>query len=54
VISQAGGLMRASRGHGGFLVGALAISALPPFSGFVSEWLTLQTMLRSADCLPPW
>ena len=32
-----------------FLVGALAISALPPFNGFVSEWLTLQTMLRSAE-----
>jgi len=34
---------------GAVLVGALAISALPPFSGFVSEWLTLQTMLRSAE-----
>ncbi|HUJ11878.1 MAG TPA: proton-conducting transporter membrane subunit [Verrucomicrobiae bacterium] len=31
-----------------FLAGALSISALPPFNGFVSEWLTLQTMLRSA------
>lgn len=31
-----------------FLVGALSISALPPFNGFVSEWLTLQTMLQSA------
>jgi hydrogenase-4 component B len=30
------------------LVGALSIAALPPFNGFVSEWLTLQTMLRSA------
>ncbi len=30
-----------------FLVGALSIAALPPFNGFVSEWLTLQTMLRS-------
>jgi hydrogenase-4 component B len=25
-----------------FLVGAMAISALPPLNGFVSEWLTLQ------------
>jgi len=33
----------------GFLAGTLAISALPPFNGFVSEWLTLQTMLRSAE-----
>jgi len=34
---------------GTFLIGALAISAMPPFSGFVSEWLTLQTMLRSSE-----
>ncbi|MGH7975637.1 MAG: proton-conducting transporter membrane subunit, partial [Limisphaerales bacterium] len=33
----------------GFLVGTLSIAALPPFNGFVSEWLTLQTMLRSAE-----
>jgi hydrogenase-4 component B len=32
-----------------FLAGALSIAALPPFNGFVSEWLTLQTMLRSAE-----
>ncbi len=32
-----------------FLVGTMAIAALPPFNGFVSEWLTLQTMLRSAE-----
>ncbi len=31
-----------------FLVGVLSIAALPPFNGFVSEWLTLQTILRSA------
>ena len=31
-----------------FLIGCLAISAVPPFNGFVSEWLTLQTFLRSA------
>jgi hydrogenase-4 component B len=31
-----------------FLVGVMAISALPPLNGFVSEWLTLQTILRSA------
>ncbi len=28
-----------------FLIGVLAISALPPFSGFVSEWLTIQSLL---------
>jgi hydrogenase-4 component B len=27
-----------------FLVGSMAISALPPFNGFVSEWLTLQAL----------
>jgi hydrogenase-4 component B len=32
-----------------FLAGALSIAALPPFNGFVSEWLTLQTFLRSAE-----
>lgn len=27
------------------LIGVLSISALPPFSGFVSEWLTFQSLL---------
>jgi hydrogenase-4 component B len=31
-----------------FLIGVLAIATLPPLNGFVSEWLTLQTILRSA------
>jgi hydrogenase-4 component B len=31
-----------------FLIGVLGISALPPLNGFVSEWLTLQTILRAA------
>lgn len=31
-----------------FLVGALSIAGMPPFNGFVSEWLTLQTMLQAA------
>lgn len=29
------------------LIGVLSISALPPFSGFVSEWLTFQSLLLS-------
>ena len=29
-----------------FLVGAVAISALPPLNGFVSEWLTYQALLQ--------
>jgi hydrogenase-4 component B len=32
-----------------FLVGALSIAAVYPFSGFASEWLTLQTLLRTAE-----
>jgi hydrogenase-4 component B len=49
-MNRLGGLIRALPWTAGTsLVGALAISALPPFSGFVSEWLTLQTMLRSSE-----
>ncbi|MBL8663328.1 MAG: hydrogenase 4 subunit B [Candidatus Odyssella sp.] len=36
-----------------FLVGAAAISALPPLNGFVSEWLTFQAVLVSPQ-LPQW
>ncbi|HYM04104.1 MAG TPA: hydrogenase 4 subunit B [Stellaceae bacterium] len=36
-----------------FLVGAAAISALPPFNGFVSEWLIFQAILN-AFLLPQW
>lgn len=31
---------------GAFFVLSMAISALPPFNGFASEWLTLQVLLR--------
>ena len=36
-----------------FLVGSAAISALPPFNGFVSEWLTFQAVFLS-PALPQW
>ena len=36
-----------------FLVGCMAISALPPLNGFVSEWLAFQAILVSPD-LPQW
>ena len=36
-----------------FLVGAIAIAALPPLNGFVSEWMTLQAVIQSPD-LPQW
>ena len=32
-----------------FLIGAMAISALPPLNGFVSEWLTLQAFFLGAS-----
>ncbi len=35
------------------LVGSLAIAALPPFNGFVSEWLLFQSVLAS-PALPGW
>src|SRR5690348_13968340 len=36
-----------------FLVGCVAISALPPLNGFVSEWLTFQAILLS-PAVPQW
>jgi formate hydrogenlyase subunit 3/multisubunit Na+/H+ antiporter MnhD subunit len=36
-----------------FLVGCMAISALPPLNGFVSEWLTFQAILLSPE-VPSW
>lgn len=36
-----------------FLVGCVAIAALPPLNGFVSEWLAFQAILQSPD-LPQW
>lgn len=31
-----------------FLIGAISIAGLPPFNGFISEWLTLQALLASS------
>lgn len=36
-----------------FLVGCVAISALPPLNGFVSEWLTFQAFLLSPSLPAP-
>ncbi|MEK7684324.1 MAG: hydrogenase 4 subunit B [Verrucomicrobiota bacterium] len=35
-----------------FLIGAIAISALPPLNGFVSEWLTYQSLLQGFGTTP--
>jgi hydrogenase-4 component B len=45
-IEQLGGLLRRMPWTGlFFLVGAMAISGLPPLNGFASEWLTFQAFL---------
>jgi hydrogenase-4 component B len=36
-----------------FLIGCISISALPPFNGFVSEWLTFQAFLLSPSLPSP-
>ena len=47
-LNEMGGLIRyMPRTAMYFLVGALAISALPPLNGFVSEWLTFQASLQA-------
>lgn len=47
-LEQMGGLLRRMPWTGGFfLIGALSISALPPFNGFVSEWLIFQAALQA-------
>lgn len=44
-IEKYGGLLRFMPYTGlTFLIGAAAISGLPPFNGFVSEWLTFQSL----------
>jgi hydrogenase-4 component B len=46
-LEQMGGLLRRMPWTGlFFLVGCISISALPPFNGFVSEWLTFQAALQ--------
>jgi formate hydrogenlyase subunit 3/multisubunit Na+/H+ antiporter MnhD subunit len=52
-VERLGGLLRRMPASGGaLLVGALAISALPPFCGFASEWLVYASLLKGALELP--
>jgi hydrogenase-4 component B len=47
-IEKLGGLInRMPYSSGAFLAASLAISALPPFNGFASEWLVFQSILVS-------
>jgi formate hydrogenlyase subunit 3/multisubunit Na+/H+ antiporter MnhD subunit len=53
-MERLGGLIhRMPRTAVAFLIGCMAISALPPLNGFVSEWLTFQAILVSPQ-LPQW
>jgi len=53
-MENQGGLIHRMPGTAlAFLIGSAAISALPPFNGFVSEWLVLQALL-SGTVLPQW
>ncbi len=53
-MEKLGGLIRCMpKTAFAMLVGCIAISALPPFNGFVSEWLTFQAILLSPQ-LPSW
>jgi hydrogenase-4 component B len=53
-IERLGGLIhKMPKSAFAFLIGCVAISALPPLNGFASEWLTFQTILVSPQ-LPQW
>jgi hydrogenase-4 component B len=45
-IEEMGGLLKRMPWTGlFFLIGSISISAIPPFNGFASEWLTYQALL---------
>jgi hydrogenase-4 component B len=47
-MEEMGGLLKRMPHTGAyFLIGSLAISGLPPFNGFISEWLTFQALMLS-------
>ena len=53
-MEMMGGLIhRMPRTAFAFLVGCVAVSALPPLNGFASEWLTFQAILLRPE-LPQW
>lgn len=54
-LDSLGGLLRRLPVTGTiFVVGALAISALPPLNGFVSEWLLLQALAHGLPAAVTW
>jgi hydrogenase-4 component B len=49
-MEKLGGLARKMKWTGIiFFIGALSIAAIPPFNGFVSEWLIFQSLLQSSQ-----
>jgi hydrogenase-4 component B len=49
-LEEMGGLLRRMPSTArAFLIGALAISALPPLNGFASEWLILEGFIGASD-----
>ncbi|HLG58703.1 MAG TPA: proton-conducting transporter membrane subunit [Vicinamibacterales bacterium] len=53
MLEQFGGLLRRMPWTGlCFLIGAMAISGLPPLNGFASEWLTFQALLLGFSSVP--
>lgn len=49
-LNQMGGLARRMPWTAlTFLIGALAVTAIPPLNGFVSEWFTYQALLNAAS-----
>jgi hydrogenase-4 component B len=49
-LNQMGGLARKMPWTGlAFLTGALAVAAIPPFNGFVSEWFTFQSFFSASS-----
>lgn len=52
-LDRLGGLMKRLPLFGTlFLIGTIAIAALPPFNGYASEWLTLESLLRVVEVKP--
>jgi hydrogenase-4 component B len=52
-FEELGGLIRRMPWTAGFfLIGAVAVSGLPPLNGFTSEWLTFQALLLGFASLP--
>jgi NADH:ubiquinone oxidoreductase subunit 5 (subunit L)/multisubunit Na+/H+ antiporter MnhA subunit len=53
-IEELGGLMKKMPYTGLlFLIASLSISAIPPFNGFVSEWVTYQSLFMGLSSLTP-